>query len=98
MDQRKQYSKEFKQEAVKLAAESKNKSGLARDLGINWIRPDSYSMLRRWEQESDQSGEKAFPGKGNPKDEEMAALKKENLRLKEELEILKSTYSAFAVE
>jgi transposase len=55
-------------------------------------------MLRRWEQESDQSGEKAFPGKGNPKDEEMAALKKENLRLKEELEILKSTYSAFAVE
>jgi transposase len=45
-------------------------------------------MLRRWEQESDQSEERVFPGKGNPKDEEMAALKKENLRLQEELEIL----------
>ncbi|MDO1450662.1 transposase [Rhodocytophaga aerolata] len=67
MDQRKQYSKEFKEEAVRLAAESKNKSGVARDLGIN------LSMLRRWEQEAEQSGEKAFPGKGNPKDEEMAA-------------------------
>lgn len=83
MDQRKQYSKEFKEEAVRLAAESKNKSGVARDLGIN------LSMLRRWEQEFDQSGVKAFPGKGNPKDEEMSALRKENLRLKEELEILK---------
>jgi transposase len=83
MDQRKQYSREFKEEAVRLAAESKNKSGLARDLGIN------LSMLRRWELEFNQSGEKAFPGKGNPKDKEMATLKKENLRLKEEVEILK---------
>jgi transposase len=49
MEQRKQYSKEFKEEAVRLAAESKNKSGLARDLGIN------SSMLRRWEQEFSQS-------------------------------------------
>jgi transposase len=83
MDQRKQYSKEFKEEAVRLACESKNKSGVARDLGIN------SSMLRRWEQEINQSGEKAFPGKGKPKDEEIAALKKENQRLKEEVEILK---------
>ena len=67
MDQRKQYSKEFKEEAVRLAAESKNKSGVARDLGIN------LSMLRRWEQETEQSGENAFSGKGNPKDEEISA-------------------------
>lgn len=45
MDQRIQYSKEFKEEAVRLVAESKNKSGVARDPGIN------SSMLRRWEQE-----------------------------------------------
>jgi len=56
LDQRKQYSKEFKEQSVRLAAESKNKSGVARDLGIN------SSMLRRWEQEIDQSREKAFLG------------------------------------
>ncbi|MDO1449596.1 hypothetical protein Q0590_25185 [Rhodocytophaga aerolata] len=35
MDQRKQYYKEFKEEAVRLASESKNKVGVARHLGIN---------------------------------------------------------------
>jgi hypothetical protein len=39
--------------------------------------------------EFDQSGEKAFPRKGNPKNEEMASLKEENLRLKEKVKILK---------
>ena len=48
-----------------------NKSGVARDLGIH------LSMLRGWEQQLAAEGKKAFPGKGNPKEEEIVALKKE---------------------
>jgi len=53
---RKGYSKEFKQEAIRLAAQSNNKSGVARDLGIH------LSMLGRWEQQLAEEGEKAFSG------------------------------------
>jgi transposase len=37
----------------------------------------------------EQNGEKAFPGKGKPVDEEIAYLQRENQRLKQEVEILK---------
>ena len=37
----------------------------------------------------------AFPGKGNPRDEEMARLQRENRRLKEEVEILKKAVGIF---
>lgn len=87
---RKGYSKEFKQEAIRLAAQSTNKSGVARDLGIH------LSMLRRWEQQLAEEGEKAFPGKGNPKEEEIVELKKENVRLKEENDILKKAVGIFS--
>ena len=87
---RKGYSKEFKQEAIRLAAQSNNKSGVARDLGIH------LSMLRRWEQQLSEEGEKAFSGKGKPKDEEVSHLKKENARLKEENEILKKAVGIFS--
>jgi transposase len=87
---RKGYSKEFKQEAIRLAAQSTNKSRVARDLGIH------LSMLRGWEQQLAEEGEKAFPGKGNPKDEEVSHLKKENARLKQENEILKKAVGIFS--
>ena len=87
---RKGYSKEFKQEAIRLAAQSNNKSGVARDLGIH------LSMLRRWEQQLAEEGQKAFSGKGNPKEEEVNHLKKENARLKEENEILKKAVGIFS--
>jgi transposase len=53
-------------------------------------------MLRRWEDQLAADGEKAFPGKGNPKDEEVSHLKKENARLKEENEILKKAVGIFS--
>ena len=37
----------------------------------------------------------AFPGKGNPRDEAMAQLQRENRRLKEEVEILKKAVGIF---
>jgi transposase len=62
MAKRKEYSKEFKEEAVRLAQENGNVSETARNLGLH------LSILRRWKNEVEQEGEKAFPGKGHTKD------------------------------
>lgn len=83
MRTRRKYSKEFKLEAVRLSEVSGNASQTARDLGIN------AGMIRRWKQQLDEGGKRVFPGHGNPRDEEMAALKKENRRLREENIVLK---------
>jgi transposase len=54
------YTKEFKQQAVQLFETSgKNKTQLARDLGI------SDSALSKWCKEFGDHGEEAFPGKGH---------------------------------
>jgi transposase len=83
MGERKQYSKEFKEEAVRLAEKSGNTAQVAQQLGIH------QSILRRWTQELSVDGEKAFPGPGHVKDPEVVSLEKENNRLKQENEILK---------
>ncbi|QHT66941.1 IS3 family transposase [Rhodocytophaga rosea] len=83
MANRKTYPKEFKEQAVRLLQKNGNKSQVARELGV------TSGMLARWEQQAMQDGEKAFPGKGKPQDEELYQLKKEVSRLKEENEILK---------
>jgi transposase len=84
MTTKKTYSKEFKEEAVRLAEQHGNQSQTARDLGLQ------LSVLRRWIKEFNQDGEKAFPGKGHSKEEELRQLQRENQRLKETVEILKS--------
>lgn len=90
---RRSYTEEFKQEAVRLAIERKNVSAVARDLGIQ------NSVLTRWKRAWLESREapnlKAFPGRGNPRDEEMAKLQKELARLKEENEVLKKAVGIF---
>jgi transposase len=83
MGERKLYSKEFKEEAVRLAEKSGNITQIAQQLGIH------QSILRRWRQEISQDGEKAFPGQGHVKDPEVVRLEKENNRLKQENDILK---------
>lgn len=45
-------------------------------------------MLRRCIKELEADGQKAFPGKGNTKDEELRQLQKENQRLKDTVEIV----------
>lgn len=90
MTTKKSYTPEFKREAVRLAEESDNKSAVARDLGIH------LSMLRRWKQQLDGHGERAFPGKGIPRDEELARLKRENARLQQENEVLKKAVGIFS--
>ena len=90
MATRKDYTKEFKREAVRLADEAPNKSQVARDRGIH------LSMLRRWKEQLHENGERAFPGKGNPQDAELAQLKRDNTRLKEEVEVLKKALGIFS--
>lgn len=90
MSTRKSYSEEFKREAVRLANESDNKSRVARDLGIH------MSMLRRWTKQLEENTERPFPGKGNARDEELARLRRENARLKEERDILKKAVGIFS--
>ncbi len=90
MRTRRKYTKEFKEEAVRLSESNGSKSQVARDLGIH------MSMLRRWKLELQEEGKKAFSGK-NPRDEEMTQLKRENRRLQEEVEILKKAVGIFSI-
>ncbi len=90
MRTRRKYTKEFKEEAVRLSESNGSKSQVARDLGIH------MSMLRRWKLELQEEGKKAFSGK-NPRYEEMTQLKRENRRLQEEVEILKKAVGIFSI-
>jgi transposase len=96
MSKKKYYSPEFKQEAVRLAEDCGNKSqvaraAVARDLGIH------ATVIGKWQRQLREGGKSAFPGKGKPRDEEMVQLKRENNRLKQEVEILKKAVGIFTV-
>jgi transposase len=84
---RKNYTAEFKREAVRLVTEQGySMSQAARNLDIN------INMLRRWKHQMNEQGQEAFPGKGRllPEQEELYRLREENKRLRMEREILKN--------
>ena len=92
---RKQFSKQFKIDAVKLVTEQGyNVSEAARNLGIH------HSSLRRWKKQFETSGNQAFPGKGriSSEKEELDRLRKEVKKLRMEREILKKAAAFFANE
>ena len=79
------YSREFKQEAVRLVRESdQSLAAVARDLGIDG------NSLRKWQRAEMQHGVQAFPGQGRSHDEELARLQRENALLRQERDILPS--------
>ena len=87
------YSKEFKEEAVRLAQTSdKPIAQIARELGI------SDSAIHGWRRELAEHGPEAFPGKGHQTaiEEENRRLKRENEILKQERDILKKAVSIFS--
>ena len=96
MSKRKIFSREFKLEALRsLDSGKKQATELARELGI------PRSRLYAWRQQLRVGGESdAFPGHGRRtgKDAELAALKAENERLREDNEILKKAARYFAKE
>ena len=95
MGERKKYTRELKEEAVRLLESSgKNGHEIERDLGIG------TGQIYRWRaqlaQEASGSGIRAFPGNGKPRDEELAELRRENKNLREERDILRKAVAIFS--
>ena len=92
---RRQYTKEFKIEAVRLIVEEGRPiSEVARELGIG------ENLLHRWKKKSEEGKIDPFPGQGrlSPEDEELRRLRRENERLRMEHEILKKAVAIFSEE
>lgn len=93
MSKRRKYSAEFKRGAVEQVRQPDvSCAQVARELGI------SANVLTRWKREAEQDGRKAFGGSGSPRDEEMACLKRELVRVKKERDFLREAATFFARE
>ena len=88
----KTYSREFKLEALRLAAAGgKPATQVARELGIR------VNQLGKWKKQLEKEAVTGIPAKrGRPVDDEVAKLRRENARLKEENAILKKAAIYFA--
>jgi transposase len=85
------FDKQFKIDAVNLLESSgKTATEMATDLGI------TCDLLSRWRRQMEDTEKKAFPGHGNPRDEEIARLRKENAELRVERDILKKAMAIFS--
>ena len=92
---RRQFSKEYKIEAVRLIVEEGRRiSDVARELGI------AENLLHRWKKKYEEGKIEPFPGKGrlSPEDEELRQLRRENKRLRMERDILKKAVAIFSEE
>ena len=92
---RKQYTKEYKVEAVRLIVEEgRSLSEVARELGT------AQSLLHRWKKKSEEGKIEPFPGTGrlSPEDEELRQLRRENKRLRLERDLLKKAVAIFSEE
>jgi transposase len=93
MSKRRKFSEEFKREAVSLARQpSASVSQVARDIGVG------VGLLGRWRRELETDKAKAFSGSGVPRDQEMAALKRELAKVKKERDFLRDAAAFFARE
>jgi transposase-like protein len=94
MGRRAKFTKEFKESTIELyKASGRTAKDIAGQLGID------HSNISRWVRESEEAEKcnlRAFPGQGNPRDEELARLRKENADLRETNEILKKATAYFA--
>jgi transposase-like protein len=94
---RRQFTREFKLEAVRLITSGERKVGdLARDLGVR------VSNLQDWQKQAEgRAGltkEDVFPGNGKltSKDEEIRALRRQLEEVKQERDFLKKAAAYFA--
>ena len=95
MGTRRQFSREFKLEAVRLVKErGVAVAQAARDLDVH------ENVLRKWIRELAGDPQQAFPGKGvmKPEQAEIERLRKEVAKLKMERDILKKAAAYFAKE
>ena len=94
MARRKRYSAEFKRQALRRANEPGVTDALVcEELGV------SARQLRRWRDAIKEHGdEKAFPGHGKGRDEEMTRLKRKLRKAIEERDFLREAARYFAKE
>lgn len=89
----KRYSREFKLEAVRLAAIGERpKAQIARELGIR------VNQLRKWRLEFEQEERTGAPKQVLVAEDDPVLLRRENARLREENELLKKAAIYFARE
>lgn len=92
-EQRRNFPIEFKKNAVELVRTSgRSVAAVAVELGID------RGLLDRWRRETNEAengSRKAFVGQGNPRDEELAQVRRENADLRETNEILKKAVGIF---
>jgi transposase len=97
--ERKQYTVEFKREAVRLMTQGDlSAAQVARDLGIN------PNLLGKWKRQLEagqqaqgagRDGYVAFPGQGHAHDAEVSRLRRENAVLRMERDVLKKAIGIF---
>ena len=91
--QRRKFSREFKLEAIKLVRDrGVTMAQAARDLDLH------INVLRKWVSDHGADPGGAFPGHGQmrPEQSEIERLRRENAKLKAELDILKKAAAYFA--
>ena len=90
---RRQYTREFKLEALQLLETSgKSAAQIERDLGMG------SGNLYRWKQKLAKDGQHAFPGHGRltPEQERIRQLERENEILRQQRDILKKAVAIFS--
>jgi transposase len=91
MKGRRKFDKQFKIDAVRfLESSGKRATDVAIELGI------PRDALSRWKRELNEENVRAFPGHGNPRDEELIRLRKELADVKLERDILKKAVAIFS--
>jgi transposase len=92
MGKRKRYSKELQQELVRLVRAGQTPEELARDF------EPSAPAIRNWVKQAELNEGSRTDGLKTEEREELARLRRENVRLKEEREILSKAAAWFAQE
>lgn len=90
---RRRFSREFKLDVVRMVTESGHRVvDVSKELEL---RPD---MVRRWVKQFTQDPEQSFPGVGHQRarDAEVAKLRRELSRVREERDILKKAVAIFS--
>jgi transposase len=92
--ERRQFTDEFKREAVRLARQpGVSKAGIAKDLGIN------ANMLSRWAREQEGKPSKVARSKSESiSNEEFERMRRELAKVKTERDILKKALGYFAAD
>lgn len=86
------YPPEFRREAVQLLRSGRSPRELAENLGV------SEQTLRNWRRQSQVDGHERDDGITTSEREELARLRRENTKLRQERDLLKRAAAFFAAE